>query len=90
MRSYAEMSADWLWEQDADLRFKSAFDTFVTDADDSGKTRWELADPAMDEERWAAHKAKLAARRPFRNFRWERIGSDGRASLHEHKRRSDF
>ena len=76
LRAYAEMSADWLWELDADLRLKSAFD-FVTDADDIGKTPWELADPAMDEERWAAHKAELAARLPFRDFRWERIGSNG-------------
>jgi PAS domain-containing protein len=76
LRSYAEMSADWLWELDADLRLKPAFD-FVTDADDIGKTPRELADPAMHEERWAAHRAELAARRPFRDFRWERIGSNG-------------
>ncbi len=76
LRSYAEMSADWLWELDADLRLKSAFD-FVTDADDIGKTPRELADPAMNEERWAAHQAELAARLPFRDFRWERIGSNG-------------
>jgi PAS domain-containing protein len=76
LRSYAEMSADWLWELDADLRLKSAFD-FVTNPDDIGKTPRELADPAMPEERWAAHSAKLAARLPFRDFRWERIGSNG-------------
>ena len=76
LRAYAEMSADWLWELDADLRLKSASD-FVTVSDDIGKTPWELADPAMHEERWAAHRAELAARLPFRNFRWERIGSNG-------------
>ena len=46
-------------------------------SDDTGKTRWELAGAAMSEEQWAPHKADLAARRPFRNFCWERIGSDG-------------
>ena len=76
LRSYVEMSADWLWELDADFRLKSAFD-FVTNPDDIGKTPRELADPAMHEERWAAHKAELAARRPFRDFRWERIGPNG-------------
>jgi len=78
LRSYAEMSADWFWEQDANSRFK--FDSaipFVIASDDTGKTRRDLADPAMAEERWAMHEADLAAQRPFRNFRWERLGSDG-------------
>jgi hypothetical protein len=60
--AYAEMSADRFWEQDADFRFK--FDSkfpFMTEADDSGKTRWELADPAMHQERWDVHKAELVA-----------------------------
>jgi diguanylate cyclase (GGDEF)-like protein len=78
LRAYAEMSVDWFWEQDADLRFKVKTNTpFMEDADDTGKTRWELADPAMAEERWTSHKADLAARMPFRNFRSERIGADG-------------
>jgi diguanylate cyclase (GGDEF)-like protein len=76
LRAYAEMSADWLWELDADLRLKSASD-LATDPSDIGKTPWELADPAMDEQRWVVHKVGLAARQPFRNFRWERIGPDG-------------
>jgi diguanylate cyclase (GGDEF)-like protein len=78
LRSYAEMSVDWFWEQDADFRFK--FDShlsFMTASDDTGKTRRELADPTMGEERWVRHEADLAARVSFRNFRFERIGSDG-------------
>jgi diguanylate cyclase (GGDEF)-like protein len=78
LRAYAEMSVDWFWEQDADFRFKVKTNTpFMEDADDTGKTRWELADAAMGEERWTPHKSDLAARMPFRNFRWERIGADG-------------
>jgi diguanylate cyclase (GGDEF)-like protein len=76
LRAYAEMSADWLWELDADLRFKSTSYS-VTEAGDIGKTPWELADPEMDEQRWVVHKVGLAARQPFRNFRWERIGPGG-------------
>ncbi len=79
LRSYADMSVDWFWEQDAKCRFK--FDSgisFMTATNDAGKTRRDLGDPMMAEERWTAHEADLAARRPFRNFRWERIGSDGR------------
>jgi diguanylate cyclase (GGDEF)-like protein/PAS domain S-box-containing protein len=78
LRAYAEMSADWFWEQDADFRFTPAsFTTFIMESDDPGKTRWELAGAAMSEERWAPHKADLAARRRFRDFRWERVDRDG-------------
>jgi signal transduction histidine kinase len=31
-----------------------------------------------DDERWRSHKADLEARRPFHDFRYERMGSDGR------------
>jgi signal transduction histidine kinase len=78
LKAYAGMAADWFWEQNADLRF--VVDSHIPMASrptDVGKTRWDLADPAMDPHRWDAHKADLAARRPFRNFRWERIGTDG-------------
>jgi diguanylate cyclase (GGDEF)-like protein len=78
LRSYAEMSSDWFWEQDADNRF--TFDSNISSVsagDDAGKTRRDLGDPSMAEDRWTKHQADLAARRSFRNFRWERIGSDG-------------
>ena len=78
LRAYAEMSADWFWEQDADLRFRfNSQIPFVTGTDDTGKTRRDLADPGMSNSRWVLHEAELAARGPFRNFRWERIGADG-------------
>jgi diguanylate cyclase (GGDEF)-like protein len=73
LRAYAEMSSDWFWEQDENLRFRATPRISFM----AGKTRWEMADPAMSEERWTLHKADLAAHRPFRNFRWERIGEDG-------------
>jgi diguanylate cyclase (GGDEF)-like protein len=79
LRAYAEMSADWFWEQGSDLRFRfsSVVSLLTAGSDDTGKTRRELGDPAMQEERWAMHEADLAALLPFRNFRWERIGPDG-------------
>jgi diguanylate cyclase (GGDEF)-like protein/PAS domain S-box-containing protein len=78
LRAYAEMSADWFWEQDADFRFRQRTSPSFTPAyDDTGKTLWELAGTAMTEERWAPHKAQLAARLPFRNFHFERVGPDG-------------
>jgi signal transduction histidine kinase len=77
--AYAEMSADWFWEQDADLRFSVDSRIPLTSRPtDVGKTRWDLGDPSMDQHRWDEHKAGLAARRPFRDFRWERIRIDGK------------
>jgi diguanylate cyclase (GGDEF)-like protein len=79
LRTFAEMSADWFWEQDADFRFKvqTVIPSMNAD-DDTGKTRWELADPAMTEDRWASHKATLADQQPFRNFCWERLDNQGK------------
>jgi len=79
LRAYAEMSSDWFWEQDANLRFKfNSIVPFGVTSDDIGKVRRDLGDPAMDDERWFKHEVQLTARLPFRNFRWERIGSDGK------------
>jgi diguanylate cyclase (GGDEF)-like protein/PAS domain S-box-containing protein len=79
LRAYAEMSADWSWEQDANLRFRlQANIPLTTLPTDVGKARWELGDSAMHPDRWDRHHADLAARRPFRDFRWERIRTDGK------------
>ncbi|MDB5402897.1 MAG: putative diguanylate cyclase (GGDEF)/phosphodiesterase with and two sensor [Rhodopila sp.] len=79
LRAFADMSSDWSWEQDADLRFPRPSNIPLTTLPtDVGKLRWELADPAMNPHRWNVHKADLAARRAFRDFRWERIQVDGK------------
>jgi signal transduction histidine kinase len=79
LKAYAEMAADWFWEQDAELHFSiNSRIPLTSQPTDVGKARWDLADPAMDQRRWIAHRADLAARRHFRDFRWERIGTDGK------------
>ena len=79
LKAFAEMSSDWFWEQDSDLRFRRQADIpHTTLSTDVGKTRWDFADSAMDPQRWDPHKADLAARRSFRDFRWERIRTDGK------------
>jgi diguanylate cyclase (GGDEF)-like protein len=78
LRAFAEMSVDWFWEQDAEFRFKQKTQIpFLTESDDTGRTRWELAGEAMSEERWGPHKTLLAQKLPFRNFHWERFGLNG-------------
>jgi PAS domain S-box-containing protein len=66
----AELSADWFWEQDAELRFSrfwggegSSKDVFL------GKYRWEMPID-LTPAQWEAHKAVLAARQAFRNFEY--------------------
>jgi signal transduction histidine kinase/ActR/RegA family two-component response regulator len=78
LKAYAEMAADWFWVQDPDHRYMTeASATVTTHSTEVGKTRWDLADPAMDPERWVQHKKDLEARRPFRDFRWESIDRNG-------------
>jgi PAS domain S-box-containing protein len=81
-RAFAEASSDWFWEQDAELRFTWASEIppelgLVHPEGFIGKTRWEVADHGPTPARWAAHKADLEARRPFRDFRFERAAVDG-------------
>jgi signal transduction histidine kinase len=78
LKAFAEMSVDWFWEQNSEFRFvRDPNITLAGRPTDAGKTRWDIADPAMSQERWEHHKADLAARRPFRDFHWERILQDG-------------
>ena len=81
-RDYAELSADWYWEQDAEFRFtymsggvynKGGFR--VTDS--LGKTRWELPVEGVSEAQWAEHRAQLDRREVFRNLTYLIRTADG-------------
>jgi PAS domain S-box-containing protein len=81
-RSLTELSSDWYWRQDENLRF-TYFSSKVTDkvgytgAEALGKTRWEL--PIMPLTcSWAEHQAVLAARLPFRDFEFRRVEPAGK------------
>ncbi len=82
-RDFAESASDWLWEQDAELRFTflshGGLEPFgLKAADFIGKRRDEtgLHGPSLEE--WSAHHEDIAQRRPFRDFRFYRIDADGR------------
>lgn len=79
-----DAASDWLWETDDQLRITHISDgvrQFNGGVDPSiyyGKTREDMVavehlDPAV----WKRHQDDLATRRPFRNFRYTHIGSDG-------------
>ena len=81
-RALTELSSDWYWRQDEDLRF-----TYVSHqvADSGryprewviGKTRWQLPGVTPLSTGWDEHRAVLAARQPFREFEYTRIGRNG-------------
>ena len=82
LRDFANTASDWYWEQDAELRFVniSADTPLLAPGDRShlGKCRWEVNDVEQAPELWQSHREDLLARRPFRDFRYSRIGPDGR------------
>ncbi|TAK42468.1 MAG: GAF domain-containing protein [Betaproteobacteria bacterium] len=83
-RSLAELSSDWYWEQDAELRFSSLSAGFFRKSgmlrdNVLGKRRWELSGVSPLGARWEAHRAALEKRLPFRNFEFRRTGADGTA-----------
>ena len=81
-RSLADLSSDWYWEQDAELRFVSTGGRNsgrggITADDHTGRTRWELPGTEILGQTWAQHQAVLAARQPFRDVLLRRTVADG-------------
>ena len=81
-RSLTELSSDWYWEQDAELRFVhtagAAEDrSGITPQEHVGLKRWELPRTSTPSGDWSEHQAVLAARLPFRDFLVQRHGDGG-------------
>ncbi|MBI2311398.1 MAG: EAL domain-containing protein [Betaproteobacteria bacterium] len=81
-RSLAELSSDWYWEQDENYRFtvmpgEILHKVRIPPAEYLGKTRWEIPSIALTQAEWAAHKATLEARQPFRDFVYRTRDMDG-------------
>jgi PAS domain S-box-containing protein len=81
-RDFAELTWDWFWEQDAELRFTHVgADNPLVHRDSRshvGKRRWEMNDVSLAPEHWARHIEDVTNHRPFRDFRYDRLGPDGR------------
>jgi diguanylate cyclase (GGDEF)-like protein/PAS domain S-box-containing protein len=79
-RRLIELSSDFYWETDAAHRI-----TRTTHAEKHrpasepvlGKARWQVPCIHPDAAGWAAHRATLEAREPFRDFEIGRIDPDG-------------
>ncbi|MBS1186254.1 MAG: hypothetical protein H6R04_272 [Burkholderiaceae bacterium] len=73
-RTFAEMSADWFWEQDAEYRFThisgKVRESFgVSEAGMVGKRRQDIAID-VDSAKMEEHLALLDARQPFKDFEY--------------------
>ena len=78
-RHFATTSSDWFWEQDANLRFTFISEAAANSSAVIGKKLWDLESMGvMAVEGWDGHRADIEARRPFRDFRLQRMGRDGK------------
>jgi PAS domain S-box-containing protein len=71
----AELSVDWYWQTDAEHRLEqfgpAARALLGERANEAiGQARWALHPQGATEQEWAAHRADLQARRPFRGFEY--------------------
>ena len=82
MRDFAEMSSDWWWEVDKELRFTWISDSPVTRAfkipHRLGRTPWDALDVDITAPNWAQFRSDMEAHRPFRDFRDHQTYDDGR------------
>ena len=81
-RALTELSSDWFWEQDEQLRFTRvdgnvasphalAADVFI------GHARWEFDVKGVSPAQWTTHRAMLAAHETFHDFEMQRPRADG-------------
>jgi diguanylate cyclase (GGDEF)-like protein/PAS domain S-box-containing protein len=81
-RSLVELSSDWYWEQDDQLRFTHVSGGFFKHAATGwnnfmGKARWEIEGALPPPEGWDAHRRALDRREPFRDVEYGRVLADG-------------
>jgi PAS domain S-box-containing protein len=82
-RGLTELSSDWYWRQDENLRFtflssESSEKAGRSAASSIGKTRWELETVQLLSCSWPEHQAVLDARQPFRDLEYCRLDEQGR------------
>ena len=83
-RSLTELSSDWYWEQDADLRLTLLVgETFMKHFGDIkdllGETPWEPGGAGASLAHRDEHRARLNQRKPFHNFECESTDLNGQA-----------
>lgn len=84
-RSLSDMSSDFFWEQDAELRYCSFSGQRAAQLQEAGVLRlgdhpWDGPGIAGYEEGWAELRSQINARRPFRDFEFALRMPDGSLS----------
>ena len=82
-RSLTELSSDWYWEQDAELRFVNMSKSVAGAIDIPpehflGKRRWDVELIGVSDKQLAEHRALLEARKPFHDFEHGRRDDAGK------------
>jgi diguanylate cyclase (GGDEF)-like protein/PAS domain S-box-containing protein len=81
-RTLTELTSDWYWEQDAELRFvrtggSSDARGGITPQAHVGLCRWELPRTEIVGQSWDEHRRVLAAREPFTDLLLRRTSEQG-------------
>jgi diguanylate cyclase (GGDEF)-like protein/PAS domain S-box-containing protein len=81
-RALTELSSDWYWEMDGELRFTSirqggSRSLPFAESELIGRQRWELPGDLVSPASWDEHRADLQARRPFRDLIVRRRDAEG-------------
>jgi len=82
-RDFAEISSDWYWEQDEELKFtyisvSNKDISGILPEDHYGKTRRETNIGGVSEEQLVAHEKIMEGREAFEDFRFTRKMADGK------------
>ncbi len=82
-RDFAEVASDWFWEMDEDLRFSyfSGQNFKITGFKPEeliGKTRREVTNEDMLDEKWRRHLTDLEAHRPIDDFCYDLAAPGGK------------
>ena len=75
-KDFAEVASDWFWEMDKELRFsyfsgRNFEATGFKTEDLIGKTRRDISDENLTDEKWRKHFDDLDNHRPFHNFTYD-------------------
>lgn len=82
-RSLTDLSSDWYWEQDKELRFTGLNDnnskSGYSSATVLGKTLEELPNTEIISSAWSDYRTTAASRRPFRDLELRHLDRQGEA-----------
>jgi len=85
LQDFADSTADWFWEMDADLRLSYLSPSLsrvlgISTDQLIGKSRIDLAAPSemspLQKKKWDEHLEALKNRQPFRDFEYEHVKVD--------------